>query len=80
MLTATNNLLHDMHTGFRLGQNLNNPAGTVVATVANNTVDGSLVDAIFSPAEGSTVTVTAKNNLLAHSAGWGIAHIRARYP
>jgi len=74
MLQATNNVLHGVHTGFRLGQNLNNPAGSVVATVANNTVDGCVFDAIsIHSAEGSTVTVTAANNLLTHNEGWGIS-------
>jgi hypothetical protein len=74
VLTATNNVVRDMKSGFRLGQSLGNPAGTVTATLANNTVDGSQSDAIaVSSADGATVTITAENNLLTHSGGWGIA-------
>jgi hypothetical protein len=74
VLTATNNVLHNMHSGFQLGQNLGNPAGTVFARMANNTVDGAFFDAIsLHSANGSTLGVRAQNNLLTHSGGLGIS-------
>jgi hypothetical protein len=75
VLKATNNLFfNNMRSGFSLGQNLGNPAGAVVARLANNTVDGSFSDAIaLRSANGSLVTVTAQNNLLTHSGGLGIS-------
>ena len=74
VLTATNNVLHNMHSGFRLGQNLSNPAGAVATRMANNTVDGMFFDAIsLHSANGSTLSIRAQNNLLTHSGGLGIS-------
>lgn len=74
VVKATNNVIQGMQEGFRLGQDVGNPAGDVTATVANNTVDGSLSDAItLNSANGSNVTITAENNLLTHSARRGVA-------
>jgi hypothetical protein len=73
-MTATNNVVHEMRDGFQLGQPPGGPAGSLTATLANNTVDGSLADAIaLNSANGSTLTVTLENNLLTDSAGWGIS-------
>lgn len=73
MVKATNNVVQNMQYGFRL-EPTGNPAGSITATLANNTVDGSLFDAIaLNSANGSTMTVTAENNLLTNSAGWGIS-------
>jgi hypothetical protein len=72
-VTATNNVIHNMGGGFSIGQPIGNPAGTVSATLTNNTVDGSLSDAIvLNSADDAIVTVTLTNNLVTNSAGWGL--------
>ena len=74
VLNATNNAMYGMGSGFEVGQQVQNPAGAVTATLANNTVDGSRLDGIaLNSASGSTLTVTAENNLVTNSAGWGIS-------
>ena len=72
-MTATNNVVHDMRNGFQI-DTMGTPAGTVTATLTNNTVDGSSSDAIaLNSASGSTMTVTLENNLLTDSGGWGVS-------
>jgi hypothetical protein len=75
-VTATNNLIRNMGVGFRIGQGPGNPAGTVSATLTNNTVDGSRSDAVaLNASDGEDVTVTMRNNLLTNSGGWGISFL-----
>ena len=71
LVTARNNLVHDMRQGFSLGpQNL----GTIVATLVNNTVVGSSANAVaLSAREPSSMTVAVVNNLLTHNDASGIA-------
>ena len=73
-VTAADNLIHNMGGGFSIGQSIGNPAGTVSATLTNNTVDGSLSDAIvLNSADDAIVTVTVTNNLVTNSVGWGLS-------
>jgi hypothetical protein len=75
-VTATNNVIRNMGVGFRIGQGPGNPAGTVSATLTNNTVDGSRSDAVaLNASDGEAVTVTMRNNLLTNSGGWGISFL-----
>jgi hypothetical protein len=65
--------IRNMGVGFRIGQGPGNPAGTVSATLTNNTVDGSRSDAVaLNASDGEAVTVTMRNNLRP-TAGGGIS-------
>lgn len=76
-LVATNNVVRGMRHGFVFGPNPGanpgDPAAVVVATLTNNTIDGSGEGGILLDLrEGTSTTLNAANNLMTNGAGCGI--------
>ena len=75
-LTMTNNVVRDMDGAASLVPQSSTdpePPATVTATLTNNTVDGSLSDAIrLNPQENAEITAAIHNNLFTNGGGVGI--------